>query len=100
MCGSGQVWLNTSISAERLSPASGTRKIALPPLPWIGFTTTAPCCFWNSRMSATERVTSVGGMKCRKSSTNTFSGAFLTLTGLFTTRVSRSIRSSRWVAVM
>src|SRR5690606_8531977 len=100
MCGSGQVWLNTSISAERLSPVSGTRKIALPPLPWIGLTTTAPWRRMNARTSSTLRVTSVGGMKCRKSSTNTFSGALRTLTGLLTTSVSRSIRSSRCVAVM
>jgi len=46
-----------------LSPLSGTRKIALPPLPWIGLITTAPCRPMNSRTSATLRVTALGGFK-------------------------------------
>ena len=37
--------------------------------------TISPCLAWNAFSSASERVISVGGMNCAKSSTNNFSGA-------------------------
>ena len=46
------------------------------------------------------RVTSVGGIRSRKSSTNTFSGALRTCAGSLTTRVLGWMRSSRCVVVM
>ena len=47
-----------------------------------------------------QRVTSVGGMRSRKSSTNTFSGELRTEAGSLTTSVFGWMRSNRWVVVM
>jgi hypothetical protein len=66
--------LNTSISADRLAPSRPILKIALPALPWSGFTTISPCSAEEGAGFVERAGESVGGMKRAKSSTHTFLG--------------------------
>ncbi len=98
--GSRKVTENRSNSEPKFGSRRATLNTAAPPLPNSGFITTSPCSARNASMAARSRDTSVGGISCGKSSTNSFSGALRTPAGSLTTRVLGWMRSSRWVEVM
>ena len=59
-----------------------TRNTAAPPWPCSGFITTAPCSSRNELISSRSREISVGGIKCGKFITKSFSGALRTDAGI------------------
>ena len=98
--GSREPVKNSSSRESRLGSSAFSRNTPAPPAPYSGLTITSPWRARNALMASGSRVTRVGGCTPGKVVTNSFSGAFLTSRGSFTTRVRGWIASSMWVEVM